>query len=204
VLRQILLYDGFDELDAVAPYEVLQIAAALGAPGRVELVTLDGAPEVTGAYGLQLRPQARFEPGSRPDLLLVPGGGWVARVALGVRAEMAQGTSPAAVADGHRAGATVAAVCTGVLIHASAGLLRGRPAATHPAAVDALRASGAEIIAARVVDDGDVVTSGGVTSGFDLALWLDERFAGAQLASAVEKSLQYERRGTVWRRAPVQ
>jgi putative intracellular protease/amidase len=60
VLRQILLDDGFDELDAVAPYEVLQIAAALGAPGRVELVTLDGAPEVTGAYGLQLRPQARF------------------------------------------------------------------------------------------------------------------------------------------------
>jgi putative intracellular protease/amidase len=72
---QIMLYDGFDELDVVAPYEVLQVAAAVGAPGRVELVTLDGAPEVAGAYGLRLRPQARIEPGSSPDLLLVPGGG---------------------------------------------------------------------------------------------------------------------------------
>lgn len=80
---QILLYDGFDELDAVAPYEVLQVAAAVGAPGRTELVALDGAPEVTGAYGLRLRPQARLEPVSRPDLLLVPGGGWITRVTRG-------------------------------------------------------------------------------------------------------------------------
>jgi transcriptional regulator GlxA family with amidase domain len=198
---QILLYDGFDELDVVAPYEVLQVAAAVGAPGRVELVTLDGAPEVAGAYGLRLRSQARLEPDSRPDLLLVPGGGWLARVTRGVRAEVACGVIPAAVAEGHQAGVTVAAVCTGALLLAAAGLLRGRPAVTHPAAVDELRAGGAEIIEARVVDDGDVVTSGGVTAGLDLALWMVERFAGPQLASAVEKSLQYERRGTVWRRA---
>jgi transcriptional regulator GlxA family with amidase domain len=197
---QILLYDGFDELDVVAPYEVLQVAAAVGAPGRVELVTLDGAPEVAGAYGLRLRPQARIEPGSSPDLLLVPGGGWVTRVARGVRAEVARGVIPAIVAEGHHAGATVAAVCTGAILLAAAGLLRGRPAVTHPAAVDELRAAGAEIIEARVVDDGDVVTAGGVTSGLDLALWLVERFVGPALASAVEERLQYERRGTVWRR----
>ena len=198
---QILLYDGFDELDVVAPYEVLQVAAALGATARAELLTLDGAAEVTGAYGLRLRPQTRLEPGARPDLLLVPGGGWIARGARGVRGEVGGGVIPAAVAEGHQAGVTVAAVSTGAILLAAAGLLRGRPAVTHPMAVDELRAAGAEIIAARVVDDGDVVTAGGVTSGLDLALWLVERFAGPALASAVEERLQDERRGPVWRRS---
>jgi len=67
-----------------------------------------------------------------------------------------------------------------------------------------LRASdllGAEVYDARVVDDGDVITSAGVTSGLDLALWLVERFAGPALAHAVERRLEYERRGVVWRRA---
>jgi transcriptional regulator GlxA family with amidase domain len=43
------------------------------------------------------------------------------------------------------------------------------------------------------------VTSGGVTSGLDLALWLVERFAGAEVAVKTERYLEYDRRGTVWR-----
>jgi transcriptional regulator GlxA family with amidase domain len=50
-----------------------------------------------------------------------------------------------------------------------------------------------------VVDDGNLVTAGGVTSGLDLALWLVERYCGPQVALAVEDELEYERRGTVWR-----
>jgi transcriptional regulator GlxA family with amidase domain len=49
------------------------------------------------------------------------------------------------------------------------------------------------------VDDGDIVTAGGVTSGLDLSLWLVERFFGAQTASTIEDRLEYERRGTVWK-----
>ncbi|HEX8728145.1 MAG TPA: hypothetical protein VF739_05965, partial [Ktedonobacterales bacterium] len=57
----------------------------------------------------------------------------------------------------------------------------------------------AEIVAARVVDDGDLISSGGVTSGLDLALWLVERYLGADRAVAIEGQIEYERRGTVWR-----
>jgi transcriptional regulator GlxA family with amidase domain len=49
------------------------------------------------------------------------------------------------------------------------------------------------------VDDGDLITGGGVTSGLDVALWLVERFLGAKTTQKVETILEYERRGTVWR-----
>ena len=81
----------------------------------------------------------------------------------------------------------------------ASGLLRGRHATTHHSAIADLRAAGAEVVAARVVDDGDLISSGGVTSGLDLALWLVERFLGAALSVAIEGQIEYERRGTVWR-----
>jgi transcriptional regulator GlxA family with amidase domain len=86
------------------------------------------------------------------------------------------------------------------MLLAAAGLTKERPATTHHLAREGLRAQGAEVYDARVVDDGDVLTSAGVTSGLDLALWLVERFASPALAHAVERRLEYERRGVVWRR----
>jgi transcriptional regulator GlxA family with amidase domain len=85
------------------------------------------------------------------------------------------------------------------MLVAAAGLLEGRPAITHHSAIDDLRAAGAEVIHARVVDAGDVITAGGVTSGLDLALHLVERDHGSAAALAAERELEYERRGIVWR-----
>ena len=198
----ILLYPGFDELDALAPFEVLQRVASQRAGWQVELVTADGAEEVTAANGLRLHPTAgRLDVLARPDLLIVPGGGWVARSPQGVRAEIERRVIPEALAEYHRAGAVLAAVCTGAMLLAAAGLLAGRPAITHHGALDDLRASGAQVVQARVGDDGDIITCGGVTSGLDLALWLAERFAGPAAAVALERGLEYERRGAVWRRS---
>jgi len=59
---------------------------------------------------------------------------------------------------------------------------------------------GATVLDARVVDDGNLISAGGITSGLEACLWLVERFFGAQLAHRVETVLDYERRGTVWRR----
>jgi transcriptional regulator GlxA family with amidase domain len=95
--------------------------------------------------------------------------------------------------------AIMVGVCTGVMALSAAGFTRGRPATTHSSAKAALAAEGAKVVPARVVDDGDLVTCGGITSGLDGALWLVERFLGAQFANRVETVLEYERRGTVWR-----
>jgi len=65
--------------------------------------------------------------------------------------------------------------------------------------MDLLEATGAIPIQARIVDDGDLITAGGVTSGLDLGLYLLERELGPRIAHAVERLFDYERRGTVWR-----
>jgi transcriptional regulator GlxA family with amidase domain len=196
---QIVLYDGFDELDAVAPFEVLVAASKRGAPFEVELAHVEGPREITGSQGLVVRATAALSP--RVDLLIVPGGRWADRSsAVGARVEAERGALPRAIGRLHASGAVVASVCTGAMLLAAAGLTRGRHATTHHVAREELGASGALLVDARVVDEGDLVTAGGVTSGLDLALWLVEREAGAELARQVERHLEYERRGPIWRR----
>jgi transcriptional regulator GlxA family with amidase domain len=192
----VVVYEGFDELDAIGPLEVLRNAAVMGAADLVvELVNLDGADEVTGSHGLRVRPDGRLDP-DRTDLLVIPGGGWNDRGAHGAWAEAQRGDLPAAI----QGGAVVATVCTGAMLAATAGLTRGRPAITHHDAVEDLRASGARVVEARVVDDGDLITAGGVTSGIDMALWLVERHFGSELAGAVAAEIEHPRHGEVWRR----
>ena len=98
-------------------------------------------------------------------------------------------------------GSILATVCTGAMLVAAAGLAEGRNLVTHHQAINELRAASATIIEARVVDDGDIVSAGGVTSGLDLALHLVERFAGAKVTTKISNDLEYERRGTVCTRA---
>ncbi|SEQ69307.1 DJ-1/PfpI family protein [Natrinema salaciae] len=192
LLAEIVLFDGFDELDAIGPYEVFQNGAQAGASLETRLVTLEETALVTASHGLRVEPDGTL---GEPDLLLVPGGGWT--TAGGVRAVVDEGTLPDAVGERSAAGATVASVCTGAMVLAAGGLLEGRPAITHQVAVDDLEAHAADVIDARVVDDGDVLTAGGVTAGLDLALWFLEREFGAAVAAAVETEMEHERRGAV-------
>ncbi|GAA2304824.1 DJ-1/PfpI family protein [Streptomyces kunmingensis] len=224
---QIVLFDGFDPLDAIAPFEVFHAGGtASGGAVEVELVSAEGPRDVvSGTGGLTLRANAALDP-ARADLVLVPGaagplGGNDAPGAGeafdGVGAEAAaeaQATVPvllgrtlatglpallgAATAD---PAVTVASVCGGSLLLSMAGLIKGRHATTHHLGLELLDTAGTHAVRARVVDDGDLVTGAGVTSGLDLALYLLEREVGPQVAHAVEELFAYERRGTVWRPA---
>ncbi|MGQ5517817.1 DJ-1/PfpI family protein [Halococcus saccharolyticus] len=196
----IVLYEGFDELDAIGPYEVFQNAAEAGADLDVALCTLEPADRVTASHGLVIEPDAAFDDlAADPDLVVVPGGGWNDGAEHGARAEVERGGLPDAIAERYRNGAAVASVCTGGMILAAAGVLDGRPATTHHGAIDDLYETAAEVIDARVVDDDDVLTAGGVTSGIDLALWLVERDLGTDTADTVAREMEYERRGEVYR-----
>jgi transcriptional regulator GlxA family with amidase domain len=195
----ILLYQGFDELDAIGPFEVFRHAAKMGAAIEVRLETLNGADEVTASGGLRVRPDGKLE--RRPDMVLIPGGGWSNRADQGAWAEGQRGEIPSMLGKLHSEGATVATVCTGAMLAAIAGLTKGRPATTHHTSHADLREMGAQVIDARVVDDGDLVMAGGVTSGIDLALWIVEREFGAPIADAVAEEMEYPRTRDVWRRA---
>jgi putative intracellular protease/amidase len=195
----ILLYAGADELDVMAPFEVLKNAAACGADFAVRFVALTGPGEFIGAHGARLWAEASIDATSRPDLLVVPGGGWSNRAPQGVRPELERGDIPRLLARLHEAGTILAAVCTGTLLLSAAGLLHGVPATSHHGALEYLATTDARLVQARVVDAGTLITSGAVTSGLDMALWVVERFAGPSIACAVEVMMEYERRGTVWR-----
>lgn len=196
----IILFAGFDELDAIGPFEVIQNAVLVGTDFKVRLVSPSGAGEVVGAHGLRVYAEAALREEPRPELIVVPGGGWNDRSEKGARAEAERGEIPAYLAELHQVGTTIAAVCTGAMLLAAAGLLRGRPAITHQSAIEDLRNAGAEIIQERVVDDIQLITAGGVTSGLDLALWLVERFAGKDVADEVARRMEHQRVGKVWRR----
>lgn len=209
VHAQVVLFDGFDPLDVIAPYEVLS-AAELVAEGMltVELVSAEGPREVPSGLGaLSLRAAARLDP-SRADVVVVPG----ALGRLSDDGEPADDSIPAILARTldtalpallkealDRPGLTVATVCGGSMVLAMAGLIEGRPVTTHRLGLDLLDATGAVAIDARVVDDGDLVSGASVTSGLDLGLYLLERELGPRVAVAVERLIAHERRGTVWR-----
>jgi putative intracellular protease/amidase len=206
---QIVLFDGFDPLDVIAPYEVLWAGGvAAGGALTVELVSAEGPREVAGGSGgLVLRATATLNPDDA-DLIIVPG-------AAGPISEPKDGrkidTIPILLARTMETNlpalmrkaldnpkVTVATVCGGSLALAMAGLLEGRHVVTHHLGMDVLGATGAIPIHARVVDDGDLITAGGVTSGLDLGLYLLERELGPRIARAVEDLFEYERRGTIW------
>jgi transcriptional regulator GlxA family with amidase domain len=218
---QIVLFDGFDPLDVIAPFEVLY-AGGMASDGAVsvELVTAEGPREViSGTGGLPLRATGTLDP-ARPGLILVPGasgrvgepgevpdedagaaGAWQPDEFIPVLLGRAVGTGLPALlkAAMDNPEVTMTTVCGGSLILAMAGLLEGRYATTHHQGMDMLDATGVHAVGARVVDDGDLVTGAGVTSGLDLGLYLLEREVGPRIAHAVEELFAHERRGVVWR-----
>jgi transcriptional regulator GlxA family with amidase domain len=209
MLAQIVLFDGFDPLDVIAPYEVLYAGGMVtGGPLTVELVSAQGAREVPSGSGpLSLRASARLDP-QRADLVVVPGAagrfprdGDAAREdTIPVIVNRTLDTDiPALLKEAlDRPGLIMATVCGGSLVLAMAGLIKGRHATTHHLGLDLLHTTETIPVDARVVDDGDLVTGAGVTSGLDLGLYLLDRELGPCIAHTVEKLFAHERRGTVW------
>jgi transcriptional regulator GlxA family with amidase domain len=181
---EILLFDGFDDLDAFGPFEVLTASGL-----ETRFVTVKPQERVLSNGGARIVPHGVL---GDPDLVLVPGGGWNDRGAQGAYAEARRGVVTDALARRHAAGGRIGSVCTGAMLLAEAGLLTGRPAITHHSAIDDLKGFGVNVIdGARVVDDGDIITAAGVTSGIDLALHLVARELGTDAAQAAADEIEH-------------
>ncbi|MFS0724350.1 DJ-1/PfpI family protein [Paenibacillus sp. 1P07SE] len=203
---QIVLFDGFDLLDALAPYEVFCAAEMVTENAlSVALVTAEGPRSVpSGTNRLRIETSGRLDP-ERPGIILVPGASGPVEgdgpdsvpSILGRTVHTALGGMLGKALE--QEDVVVATVCGGSLVLAMAGLLEGRPAVTNHLGMALLGATGAVPVPARVVDAGNLVTGGGVTSGLDVALYLVERELGPRIAYEIEQLFEYERRGTVWR-----
>lgn len=193
----ILVYPGVEELDFIAPWEVLNAAKKLGGDLEVHLVTVEKLP-IKAVHGMAFFAEA-LNPSTVFDLFIIPGGAWLAGGSTGIRAASEDRRLVDYIISCVAEGTVIATVCTGVFLLARAGLLNGRAATTHHGAHADLKGFGVDVKTHRVVDDGSIISAGGVTSGLDLGLWLVERFLGQPLSQKVEDYLEYRRTGEVFR-----
>jgi len=189
------VFPGVEELDAIAPLEVFGTARSAGLDVTVELVTHTQNSTVRCFHGLEMGGLHGFS--GDYDLIVVPGGAWMSGGATGVRLAVDEGILPELLRRHYESGAIIASVCTGTFLLVAAGLLQGIPATTHHSAREDLKAAGVQAVASRVVDAGRILTSGGIASGLDLALWIIERSFGEAQSDRVANILEYERRGGI-------
>lgn len=185
----ILLFDGLEELDAVGPWEVLAFWAHHWPEDGYDVVCLsrDGG-QIRCAKALVLLAHHSFADAPPLRVLIHPGG-------RGTRPQLGDEEHLDWVRRQRETVPLLASVCTGSLVLAAAGLLSGRPATTHWASLDRLRELDPSINVRtedRFVDDGDVVTSAGVSAGIDMALHLVGRLAGPDRAREVRRGILYD------------
>ena len=175
-----VLFPGVTQLDMTGPAQVL---ARL--PGAVVEVAAKSLEAVPTDSGFSLLPSVTFGGAAQSDILCVPGGHGVAEA---VRDEETL-DFVRQQAGGAR---WVTSVCTGAFVLGRSGLLDGKRATTHWAYTHLLPLVGAVHMPARVVEDGNVITAGGVTAGIDFALTLIARQAGDAVAQAIQLALEYD------------
>ena len=161
----------------------------LGDPSADDLFTVRASgPNGSGAhFHHDVTLPATFDPSNdqRPDLVVVPG------LDDDVPASLQENSAWVPhLRRWHADGATIASSCTGAFLLAEAGLLNGRRATTHWVAADALAVGYPDIDVqpdAVVIDEGDVITSGGATTAFNLVLYLIGRFGNRERANAATR-----------------
>ena len=192
----ILIFDDVEVLDFCGPFEVFSMARAPMADGGPDeaaplfrALTIAERPEVVRCRG-DLLVQPHFTTTDHPplDILVVPGG-------QGTRRELKNAALLDWIAAQDRTTQFTTSVCTGSFLLAAAGLIHGRRATTHWGSIDALRDNHPTVDVRadeRVVDEGRVITSAGVSAGIDMALHLIGRLHGQQVAATTARQMEYD------------
>lgn len=174
------LFPGITQLDFTAPAQALcrmPGARLIGAAASLDPIATDSGFSIVPTHDFTTAPQA--------DILCVPGG-------HGVTDALVDTATIDFIARQAAGASWVTSVCTGAFLLGRAGLLAGKRATTHWAYTHLLPLVGARHVAARIVEDGNLVTAGGVTSGLDFALTLIARIHGDAVAQAIQLAIEYD------------
>ncbi|UVT20535.1 MAG: DJ-1/PfpI family protein [Nitrospira sp.] len=178
-----IIFDRMTMLDFIGVYDPLTRLKSMGLMPEFTWDICAMSEDVVDDKNLRIEPSVVGRPLSGYDLLVVPGG-------LGTR----ELRHDRAFVEWIRTSEPVklkASVCTGSLLLGAAGFLKDKRATTHPKAFKELREYCAQVVNDRVVDEGNVVTARGVTSGIDLGLYLVERFAGVEVRTRITTQMDY-------------
>jgi RimJ/RimL family protein N-acetyltransferase/putative intracellular protease/amidase len=189
----ILIFPEVEVLDFCGPFEVFSVTRRNEARRREEpspfdvvLVAEEDGP-VTATGGLRVLPDYTLASCPPLDLLVVPGG-WGTRAGLGNRSLIDW------IAARGRQAATLTSVCTGAMLLGQAGLLDGRHATTHWRSLDWMQQSFPHVVVERaqhVVEDGNLLTSAGISAGIDMALRVVARYCGEEIGRATARHMEY-------------
>ena len=185
----ILIFDDVEVLDFAGPFEVFSVTGRRRKLEPFDVFTVaERLAPVSARNGLSINPRHSFATCPPPDILVVPGG-------FGTRREMKNPVMLEWLARTAPACELVLSVCTGALVLGATGLLDGRDATTHFMAFDELRAVAPDSTVRegqRIVDNGRLVLSAGVSAGIDMSLHVVARLLGVEVARETARYMEYE------------
>jgi transcriptional regulator GlxA family with amidase domain len=192
----ILIFPDVEILDFCGPFEVFASATLPaqtdGGPEMrlFEVFTIAERSELVACRGgLLVQPNHTLDEHPPLDLVVIPGG-------YGTRREQENPVILDWIARQRRAGALTTSVCTGAFLLGAAGLLDGLRATTHWTTIDGLRTHlpATDVLAdVRIVDEGEIITSAGVSAGIDMALHVVRRLHGDEVARRTARDMEYDR-----------
>lgn len=186
----IFLYDDVEVLDFAGPFEVFSVTEIENdqQPFVVETVSEKGNL-VIATNGLKVQPDYSFDNVPRFDILIIPGG-------LGARErEMYNDNVINWITNQMKTVQLMTSVCTGALLLAKAGLLNGKMATTHWASLERLKIEFPHVEVQRevkFVDEGNIITSGGISAGINMSFHIVKRLLGSEVAQNTAKIMEYE------------
>jgi transcriptional regulator GlxA family with amidase domain len=187
----IVLFDEVEVLDFAGPFEVFSVTGRRRKLEPFDVYTVaERLAPVSARNGLSLNPRHAFADCPPPDILVIPGG-------YGTRREMKNPMMLEWLARTAPGCELILSVCTGALVLGAAGLLDGREATTHFLAFDELRAVAPHATVRegqRIVDNGNLVLSAGVSAGIDMSLHVVARLLGVEVARETAHYMEYEGR----------
>ncbi len=185
----IVIFDEVEVLDFAGPFEVFSVTGRRSKLEPFDVYTVaERLAPVAARNGLSINPRFSFADCPPPDILVVPGG-------YGTRREMKNPVMLEWIARTAPASELTLSVCTGALVLGAAGLLAGREATTHFMAFDELRAVAPDAVVRedrRIVDNGNIILSAGVSAGIDMSLHVVARLLGADVARETARYMEYE------------
>ena len=180
-----LLFPDLEELDLVGPWEMVAMWSQYADGPEKCLMIAETREPVRCSNGMIIQPHLSFDDAPQLDYLLIPGG-------FGTRQQVHNQRLIDFVAEQARSCKAILSVCTGSFILHACGLLKGKRATTHWLSLKQLRKlEGVEVVEERIVKDGHIWTSSGVSAGIDLALEFIQHEAGDDTAGSVQSFAEY-------------
>lgn len=186
----IFLFDDVEVLDFAGPFEVFSVTALENGekPFIVETISEKGNI-INARNGLKVQPDYSFENMPRFDILIIPGG-------LGAREREIHNKKVIKwIANEMKNVQLMTSVCTGAFLLAKAGLLKGKKGTTHWASLERLEKEFPEVDVQRgvkFVDEGNIITSGGISAGINMSFHIVKRLSGSKVAQETAKRMEYD------------